>query len=105
MRAFETETMVLRASVRDADARQSLAARGTEREHPLRCIKSDSQRRRWKIRRAVARAIETRNKIPGLRRSSVERNKEGDGFVRFRWGETKETRPWWWRSPDDRNWR
>src|SRR4029077_10676091 len=26
----------------------------------------------------------------GLRRSSVERNKEGDGFVRFRWGETKE---------------
>src|SRR5215472_2468247 len=27
---------------------------------------------------------------PGLRRSSVERNKEGDGFVRFRWAETKE---------------
>jgi hypothetical protein len=26
----------------------------------------------------------------GRRRSSVERNKEGDGFVRFRWGETKE---------------
>ena len=26
----------------------------------------------------------------GLRRSSVERNKEGDGFVRFWWGETKE---------------
>jgi hypothetical protein len=25
----------------------------------------------------------------GLRRSSVERNKEGDGFVRFRWGEIK----------------
>jgi len=25
----------------------------------------------------------------GLRRSSVERNKEGDGFVRFRWGEVK----------------
>jgi hypothetical protein len=25
----------------------------------------------------------------GLRHSSVERNKEGDGFVRFRWGETK----------------
>ncbi len=25
-----------------------------------------------------------------VRRSSVERNKEGDGFVRFRWGETKE---------------
>jgi hypothetical protein len=27
---------------------------------------------------------------PGLHCSSVERNKEGDGFVRFRWGETKE---------------
>jgi hypothetical protein len=27
---------------------------------------------------------------PGLRRSSVERYKEGDGFVRFRWGETEE---------------
>jgi hypothetical protein len=26
----------------------------------------------------------------GLRRSSVERNKETDGFVRSRWGETKE---------------
>jgi hypothetical protein len=26
----------------------------------------------------------------GLRRSSVERNKEGDGFARLRWGETKE---------------
>jgi hypothetical protein len=26
----------------------------------------------------------------GLRRSSVERNKERDDFVRFRWGETKE---------------
>ena len=25
-----------------------------------------------------------------LRRSSVERNKEGDGFARLRWGETKE---------------
>ena len=27
-------------------------------------LKSDSQRRQWKIRHAVARAIETRNKIP-----------------------------------------
>ncbi len=26
----------------------------------------------------------------GLRRSSVERNKEGDGFARLRWEETKE---------------
>jgi hypothetical protein len=26
----------------------------------------------------------------GLRPTSVERNKEGDGFVDFRWGETKE---------------
>ena len=26
----------------------------------------------------------------GMRRSSEERNKEGDSFVRFRWGETKE---------------
>jgi hypothetical protein len=29
----------------------------------------------------------------GLRRSSVERNEEGDGFVNFRWGETKEQDP------------
>ena len=26
----------------------------------------------------------------GLHRFLVEQNKEGDGFVRFRWGETKE---------------
>ena len=26
----------------------------------------------------------------GLRRSSLERNKAGDGFERLRWGETKE---------------
>src|SRR5262249_22155463 len=27
---------------------------------------------------------------PGLHRYTVERNKEGNGFVRFRWGETQE---------------
>ena len=35
----------------------------------------------------------------------LETNIQGDGFVRFRWGETKGTRRCWWRSPDDRNWR
>jgi hypothetical protein len=59
----------------DTDARHSLAAQGTGREHPLRWLTSDSQGRQWRIRRAVARAIETRNKIPDC--------------VAPRWNETK----------------
>ena len=63
-------------------------ARGTDTEH-AQVVRSDRQGLRWKSGvRSLARL--KRRDFSRPRRSSVERDKEGDDFVHLRWEENKE---------------